>query len=178
MDARLIIRGLLLLNAWHVEGGHRWVTRCEDDRLNPAFNPPDISIVAKELGGYYFTQAKPDTCIGYAPYFVSDPSSSTPFSEKQEDVIFAKYDSIPPWLPFRPPANQARRLRISDWVFFHFLTAEWELETGDKSAIPRGARDGAVIINHLRTLLVTTSQDADADELLVNASHVSITVDG
>jgi hypothetical protein len=41
--------------------------------------------------------------------------------------------------------------------------------------MPRGARDGAVIVNHLRRLFVNGLDDHG---LLVNTSHVSMTFDG
>jgi hypothetical protein len=73
------------------------------------------------------------------------------------------------------PTNHARRPLLHPQVYVPFFTAQWTHKVHHAFAMPRGARDGAVIVNHLRRLFVNGLED---DGLLVNTSHVSMTFDG
>ena len=65
-----------------------------------------------------------------------------------------------------------------DDLYLPFFTAQWKSELRSQThaqALPQGARDGAVIINHLRQFFGDTP---DLSEDLVSTSHFSCTVDG
>jgi hypothetical protein len=69
-------------------------------------------------------------------------------------------------------------LPLTKDILFPFCTAQWKRDQAHSVAIAQGARDGAVVINHMRTLFPSASAFEDTDAYIVQTSHISVTFDG
>jgi hypothetical protein len=169
---RLKLSSVLLLRSWDEECGHPWVTRLEDVPLHNNFPPATFSkdVLLDSLGAS--SQAQPESCIGYVP-FMHGSGCTAAFNTVQEEVIEDLYEASRAC--FHIPTNHARRLLLHPQAYFPFFTAQWTHKVHHAFAMPRGASDGAVIVDHLRMLFLNGLGD---DGLLVNTSHVSMTFNG
>ena len=76
------------------------------------------------------------------------------------------------------PLINCCRLSLHPKVFFPFLTVQWKRDQSQDKAIAQGARDGAVIMHHLRNLHPDPQAFNSAAEYLIHTSHISLTFDG
>ncbi|KAJ4286492.1 hypothetical protein N0V90_013192 [Kalmusia sp. IMI 367209] len=153
-DPRADLADVLLLKPAR-NGGHPFLNRIEDIQLCRNYSPTCIDKIGKQ---YIFPQAQPDQCFGYITSRHVDHGDPHPFTKEEEKVL-----------------NEAS---LHSTMYFPILTAQWK--SGAQThyhAIPQGARDGAVILNHRSAIFKRAA--CPADQWTTGwACHFSVTIDG
>ncbi|KAF2877724.1 hypothetical protein BDV95DRAFT_559909 [Massariosphaeria phaeospora] len=63
-------------------------------------------------------------------------------------------------------------------MYFPFMTGQWKRSQNHTHALPQGARDGAVIVNYLRSFFKEARGDKVGEPGVTETCHFSITFDG
>ncbi|KAF2119824.1 hypothetical protein BDV96DRAFT_312060 [Lophiotrema nucula] len=144
-----------LLGVADPEGPLKYVARAQELNLKPKFNPESK---VKKAVATSFPQAKPDTAFGFRNSNKAAYGAELAFTKDEEMFL--------------------DRNKLMDDSYFPFFTAQWKSELRSQThaqALPQGARDGAVIITHLRSFF---KNNVDHMGGLVSTSHFSCTLDG